>query len=215
MSDERVSLSTRRAYDAAADRYHELFHDELAGKPHDRDLLDAFASGLDGPSLVLDAGCGPCGHVGRYLFDKGLSVTAVDISDRCAQLAARHNPGIPVRVADLSALPFRDRTFDGILSWYSIIDTPKCFVGRIFREFHRTLKPGGVLLVVVKAGTDEGWTRDLVGVATEIYVTHFTGKELARAFVDAGFQLARLETRAPYAQEIEVDRIYAIGRRAR
>lgn len=215
MSDEPVSLSTRRAYNAAADRYHELFHDELAGKPHDRALLDAFSYGLDGRSLVLDAGCGPCGHVGRWLFDKGIRVTAVDISDRCAQLAREHNPGIPAHVADLAALPFRDRTFDGILSWYSIIDTPKRLVGRIFHEFHRTLKPGGVLLVVVKSGIDEGWTSELIGVATEIYVTLFTGNDLARAFADADLRLDRLETRAPYKHEIAVERIYALGRRGR
>lgn len=215
MSDEPVSLSTRRAYNAAADRYHELFHDELAGKPHERALLDAFASGLDGRSLVLDAGCGPCGHVGRWLFDKGIRVTAVDVSDRCAQLAAGHNPGIPVQVGDLSALPYRDRTFEGILSWYSIIDTPRPLVGRIFLELHRVLKPGGRLLVVVKAGTSEGWTTELLGVSTRIYLTLFTGNDLARAFVEADFRLDCLETRAPYAQEIEVDRIYALGRRGR
>jgi hypothetical protein len=47
---------TRRTYDLVGARYHELFHDELAGKPYDRALLEKFAMQCGPSAMVLDAG---------------------------------------------------------------------------------------------------------------------------------------------------------------
>lgn len=208
-----VSRATREAYDLAADRYHELFHDELTGKPRDVALLDAIAGRLGPRALVLDAGCGPCGHIGRHLSDAGLRVNGVDISPRCTAMAREHNPDTTFQVADLASLPFRDRAFDAVLSYYSIIDTPSHLVDGIFLEFHRVLRPAGTLLVVVKAGSGEGWVDELLGIRVKLYFTTFTADGLAGWFSRAGLALDSLETRTPYEQEIEADRIYAIGHR--
>jgi SAM-dependent methyltransferase len=167
---ETVNSKTREAYNLAAQRYHELFHDEMNQKEYDRNLLDRFANHFNKNSLICDAGCGPSGHIGRYVFDKGIPVIGVDIADRCIQLASENNPLMRFERCDMGVLPFDNGTFDGIIAYYSIIDTPKIHIGRFFREFHRVLRPGGRLLVAVKAGNNEGYLTELLGIETEIYI---------------------------------------------
>ncbi len=210
-SIEVINSKTRQAYNLAAQRYHELFHDEMNQKEYDRHLLDRFAQSFTKDSLVCDAGCGPSGHIGRYLFDQGIPVLGVDIADRCVELARANNPGMRFERCDMGELPFAEETFDGIIAYYSIIDTPKSQVDRFFREFQRVLKPGGRLLVAVKAGTTEGYLAELLGIETEIYFALFTQEEIRSYYEDHGFRLEFLEQRNPYDFEINAERIFAIG----
>lgn len=210
---ELVNSKTRRAYDLAAERYHELFHDELNTKEYDRAFLDRFASHFNKDSLVCDAGCGPSAHIGRYLFEKGIPVVGVDIAERCIELARQYNPGMVFQLGDMRSLPFGGETVDGVIAYYSIIDTPKKCVPGLFQEFHRVLTPGGRLLVTVKAGDAEGYVTELLGIETEIYVSLFTQDEI-RGYYEVGrFVIESLEQRNPYPEEISVDRIFAVGRK--
>jgi len=210
---EIINAKTRQAYNLAAQRYHDLFHGELARKEYDRNLLDSFAANFTKDSLVCDAGCGPSGHIGRYLFEKGLPVIGVDISDRCVELARRHNPDMRFERGDIGALDFTDEFLDGIVAYYSIIDTPRSHVGRLFNEFRRVLKPGGFLLVAVKAGDAEGYITELLGIETELFFSLFTQNEIRNYFEQGGFGIDFLEQRNPYDDEINVERIFAIGRK--
>jgi SAM-dependent methyltransferase len=210
---ESINAKTRQAYNLAAQRYHDLFHNEMNEKAYDRELLDSFADRFGENSVICDAGCGPSGHIGRYVADKGIRVVGVDISDKCVELARRHNPEMRFERGDIGNLWFDDGLFDGVISYYSIIDTPKRYVGRIFDEFHRVLKPNGTLLVAVKAGTTEGYLDDLLGIETEIYFALFTEKEITDYFEQAGFLLEFIETRNPYDFEISNERVFAIGKK--
>lgn len=210
---EIVHSKTRQAYNLAAQRYHDLFHNEMNEKEYDRNLLDAFAAKFTENSLVCDAGCGPSGHIGRYLFDQGINVVGVDISERCVDLARRNNPGMRFECGDLARLPFEGESLDGVLSYYSIIHTPKTHVGTLFSEFARVLKKGGSLLVAVKAGTGEGYLTDLLGIKTEVYFSLFTEEEVTRYFGQTGFVLESIEKRNPYGFEINNERIFAVGRK--
>jgi len=204
---------TRQAYNLAAQKYHDLFHNEINEKEYDRKLLDAFAKKFASGSRVLDAGCGPSAHIGRYLFDKGLNVVGVDISDRCVEIARGLNPGMSFKRQDIAGMSFRGDFFHGIVAYYSIIHTPKKRVGVLFDEFHRVLKPGGFLLVAVKAGTGEGFLPELLGIKADIYFSLFTESEIERYFEEAGFRLDFMERRNPYDFEIKNERIFAIGQK--
>ena len=210
---DSINLLTRQAYNLAAQKYHDLFHNEMNEKEYDRKLLDSFAARFNKDSLICDAGCGPSAHIGKYLFDKGIKVVGVDISEKCIELAKLNNPEMKFECADICNMPFDDNSFDGLISYYSIINTPKIYIPKIFSEFRRVLKPDGFLLVSVKAGTTEGYIDDLLGIKTKTYFSLFTQEEIVNYFSQAGFLLEFFDKRNPYDFEINNERIFAIGKK--
>ena len=211
MQLHKINESTITAYNKTAKKYHDSFKNELDQKQYDRLLLDKFAGMLPNNSLICDAGCGPSGHIGKYLFDKGHRITGIDFSPGCIEIARSYNPQIDFRVMDMMNTDFEDETFDGIISFYSIIYTPKNYVEKIFKEFNRILKKNGKLLVVVKKGNSEGIIDNDWYEGNKVYFTHFIEKEIESYFVKGNFRLDFLDTRQPYDFEINVERVYAIG----
>ena len=208
-----INLLTRQAYNLAAQKYHELFHNEMNEKEYDRKLLDSFAARFNKDSLICDAGCGPSAHIGKYLFDKGIKIVGVDISEECIELARLYNPKMKFECADIASMPFVNNSFDGLISYYSIINTPKIYISKIFSEFRRVLKPDGFLLVSVKSGTTEGYIDDLLGIKTQTYFSLFIQEEIVNNFSRAGFLLEFFDKRNPYDFEISNERIFAIGKK--
>jgi SAM-dependent methyltransferase len=98
---------------------------------------------------LLDAGCGPgTVTIGLAELVSPGSVTAVDVSagevekTRAALVAAGFN-NVHAEVADVRNLRFADRCFDALFSQAVLdyLDDPMVAL----REFHRVLKPGGVI----------------------------------------------------------------------
>ena len=81
----------------------------------------------------------------------------------------------------------------------------------MFQEFHRVLKTGGKLLVVVKEGDHEGFQEELLGFKTSIYFTLFKQEEIVEYYVENGFKILFDQKRSSYEDEISLSRIYAIG----
>ena len=210
---QSINSLTQQAYNLAAQKYHDLFHNEMSEKEYDRNLLDSFAARFSKDSLICDAGCGPSAHIGRYLFDKGMKVIGVDISEKCIELAQNYNQDMKFECADIGKMPFGGNSFDGLISYYSIINTPKIYINKLFDEFHRVLATNGYLLVAVKAGTTEGYIEDLLGIKTKSYFTLFTTEEIVDYFSKAGFLLEFFDKRNPYDFEILNERIFAIGKK--
>jgi SAM-dependent methyltransferase len=213
LSFDRANELARQAYNQVAANYHALFHDELDGKPYDQELLVDFIRKLEPKSWILDAGCGPSGHVGGFLLGNGFPILGADISEACVALAKEHNPGLHYVQSDMSDLPLGDASMGGVISYYTIIHCPKRLVPAFFDEFHRVLKPGGCLLIAVKAGTQEALQHEVLGVETEIWFSLFSEAEIRDSMLQAGFAIEFLERRDPYRFEIENARIFAIGRK--
>jgi len=88
---------------------------------------------------VLDAGCGRRARV--VMRGRVSMVVGVDVSEQISS-----NLGIDVAVrADLSRLPFRNNTFDVIVSWMVVehLDNPQA----CFAEFGRVCKDGGLVVL--------------------------------------------------------------------
>jgi len=211
MNIKQISDLTRIAYNACAQKYHDLFKDELEIKSCDRRILDEFADYFKEKQIVYDMGCGPSGQIGYYVHSKGIKVIGVDICDKCVEVARNYHPSMKFERRDITNLSLKDRSIDGIISYYSIIHTPKKYVDKIFREFRSVLKKRGKLLITVKEGTLEGMVNNFLECGTQIYFTHFTKNEIRNYFERNGFKILLLEKRVPYEEEIALNRIYALG----
>lgn len=106
-------------------------------------------AGIDGSMRVLDAGSG-LGGPARYLAETfGCQVVGVDLTPSFVRLAeyltARTGLSERVRyeVGDLAALPFADGEFDVVWTQHVVMNIPER--ARVYREFHRVLRPGGKL----------------------------------------------------------------------
>ena len=99
-------------------------------------------SGLHG----LDIGCGE-GHNTRLLAKAGAKVTAIDVAEvfiSHAIASEEDTPlGIAYQLADGTALPFDDNSFDFATAFMSLMDMPEQDKG--LSEAARVIKPGGFL----------------------------------------------------------------------
>ena len=58
----QINEATRKSFNLVAEKYYELFKDEMKQKECDRIILDKFAGDFGSGSIVCDVGCGP-GHI--------------------------------------------------------------------------------------------------------------------------------------------------------
>lgn len=207
----KITEQTKNHYDRIADKYVELFKDEIENKGYDRKLLDDFANSLPKSSLVCDVGCGAAGHIGRYLFDKGFKVHGIDISEKSIEAARRLNPKMKFSVMDMCNLQFPDESIDGMVGFYSIIHIPKDYIKLAFKEFNRVLKKGGILLLAVHKGDSEEVIKEALGEKTSLFISKFNETELIEYMTKSGFGFKFIETRQPYDFEVKTERIYALG----
>jgi SAM-dependent methyltransferase len=100
------------------------------------------------PARIVDLGCGHGRHSGP-LRRSGYDVTGVDISERCLRIARTRFPELPVVGADITALPFRDGSFDGAFSIYSSIGVHRPNARVALSEAFRVCRRGATLVVDV------------------------------------------------------------------
>jgi len=95
-----ITAKLQADYDPVAEEYAEKFFHELQHKPFDRELLDRFATRVQGLGPVCDLGCGP-GQIARYLHERGVDAFGVDLSPAMVEVAQRLNPGIHFEQGDM------------------------------------------------------------------------------------------------------------------
>jgi SAM-dependent methyltransferase len=100
---------------------------------------------------VLDAGCA-AGRHSLYLQNRGLTVTAIDVSQKMVELA-RERGVKDVRIVDIcSRLPFRGGEFDTVILFGNNLGlggTVSRF-RRMLRELHRITLPQGRILATTR-----------------------------------------------------------------
>lgn len=141
----------------------------------EHDLILSMLPPVEG-KRVLDVGCGD-GELTQKLAERGADVIGADANPDMIAAAQRRNAGT-YQVADATALPFDDETFDVVtaVTVLCVCDDPKILVG----EMARVLKPGG-RLVIGELGKWSLWalSRRLRGLAnnrmwrdTRFFSTH-------------------------------------------
>lgn len=145
-------------------------------------LLDLLLSAGPGPE-VLNGGAGQ-GTLTRKLDALGFEVTSTDVSPESVELLRHEAPGEIVE-ADVTALPFRDASFDAAVLGEVLehIEDDR----RALTEIARVLRRDGVLALSVPAnpnlfGPSDSWAG---------HVRRYTRPELLEACAAAGFTVRR------------------------
>jgi SAM-dependent methyltransferase len=124
-------------------------------------VIDDFLSRLKAGGSVLELGSGT-GQAAAYVADHGYSVTAIDLSPANVDLARER--GIDAKVADFTDPAFDIGEFDGVFAMNSLLHVPKQLISDTIGHMRRSLRTGGIGLVVVWGGynhegtIEEEWT---------------------------------------------------------
>ncbi len=212
-----IQDSTRASYDAVAAAYAEALSDELERKPLDRALLTAFAEQVREvgrrESRVWDVGCGP-GHVTAFLAGLGLRAAGVDLSGEMAGQAAKRHPDLVFSTGSMTALPAADASWDGLVSFYSLIHMiDDADLRAALAEFRRVLVGGGLLLLAVHAGEETRHLAEWFGAEVNVSFRFFDPAWLSAELERAGFAVESLTRRQPYpGAEVATPRAYILAR---
>lgn len=200
-------------YDRVARTYAEKFNNELAAKPLDRGLLDAFADLVGSKGRVIDMGCGP-GQIAAYLAGRGVRAEGVDISPEMVAMARELHPGLVFRVGDMLALEEPDSSIAGIAAFYAIVHLEPSEVVMATREWWRVLAPGGWLLVTFHIGSGRLHRDEFLGEQVQIDFQFHERLAVEAALEQVGFRLdACLERHGHPEIEYPSLRAYLLARK--
>ncbi|MDP2947433.1 MAG: class I SAM-dependent methyltransferase, partial [Nanoarchaeota archaeon] len=96
--------------------------------------------------FILDVGCG-CGHDAEYFEKMGAMISGIDISEKEIEIAKSKTKGNFI-VGKMNNLPYKDNTFDIVLSVYSLQSSEN--VTGAINEMIRVAKPGAQILILTK-----------------------------------------------------------------
>lgn len=136
-------------------------------EPYANDIAQRIPA-RDGIS-VLETACGT-GIVTAKLRERlpaGARLVATDLNEGMIKFAQqkRGAPGIEWQMADMTALPFPDQSFDYVVCQYGVMFLPDKTAG--MREAYRVLKPGGKFIFNI---WDSLRTNDLSRVVNDVVV---------------------------------------------
>lgn len=158
-------------------------------------------------SRVLDAGCG-LGVTLRFLTEeRGLDGVGVDGSHSMLRAAADHAGDRPLVCAALESLPFTEGCFDGVVCECVLSQTS---VATVLAEFHRVLRPEGLLLITDlyrRTSCGEPSDRDVYSDSDCLASKERTRYLLSRA----GFDVVHWEDRTRDLRQLAAQLIMASG----
>lgn len=176
--------ATTTAYSARAAEYVELLGSMSSVHPSDRQIIDTWATQIDGE--ILDAGCGP-GHWTNHLNELGCDARGIDLVPSFLEHARSSYPGIRFDLGSIDHVDAANGSLGGILSWFSTIHHEPHAIITPFSEFARVLRPGAQLALGFFSGAS---IEPFDHVVTRAY--RWPAEELVDRLEAAGF--SALET---------------------
>jgi ubiquinone/menaquinone biosynthesis C-methylase UbiE len=185
------------SYDQVAADYTARIADELAGKPLDRAMLQAFAEQAGALGPLADIGCGP-GHVAAFLAASGAQVQGIDLSEGMIAQAQRRYPSLTFCQGDMRALGGADARYGGVAAFYSIIHLAEDDLLPTFQEWWRVLRPSGMVLAAFHIGEqvvhlDTWWDQPV-----DLDFRFLSIEQVTGALAHAQFTIEAVLQRAPY-----------------
>jgi SAM-dependent methyltransferase len=192
-TSEGAKRIVREGYDAVSRAY---VDDEGADRTDERRRwLAPLLTELPPGANVVDLGCG-AGVPATKILAERFRVTGVDISPVQIERARRLVPDASFLVGDMTTVDFEPESLDAVVSLYAVIHVPLAEQPRLFERIHRWLRPGGLLLAIVGAGTYTGTEDDWLAPGVRMYWSHADEKTY-RAWLEALGFIVRDRTFVP------------------
>ncbi|NMC61142.1 MAG: class I SAM-dependent methyltransferase [Candidatus Methanofastidiosa archaeon] len=136
-------MDKRRFYDSLSHEYDTRYSDNLNKKMRmeEEKILKDLQRGLS-----LDIGCGT-GYHSKILKNNGHDVVSADISFEMVKKAKNNKAGKYYLVADIEKLPFKQNTFDNVISIFGALNHAN--ISNFKESLDYCLKKGGYLIFTV------------------------------------------------------------------
>lgn len=130
-------------------------------------------------SQVLEVACNQGTSAIELVKKYGVELTAIDLDEQALEIAKTNaiNKGVSEKIefllADARELPFADNTFDVVINEAMLTMLTQSDKEKAIREYHRVLKPGGVLLthdVMLRTTDEAGQSKTKQEVSRAIFV---------------------------------------------
>ena len=169
-------------------------------------LLDKLEPG----AFVLDLGCGS-GDPADIEIAKEYEVTGVDISETQIRLAWRNVPDGDFVRGDLGSVEFPARSFDAVVSFYTLEHIPRKEHKTVLGRIYRWLKPGGYVLLSIEAGDFD----DEVGewLSVPMFISCYDPETMKQMVIEAGFELLEAVIETQMEKDNEVPFLWLLGQK--
>jgi len=152
---EEYRVEIQRHYDGPAGAFLVAGSYISGHAPLAKRLFRPGAFDLAGAKRILDAGCG-AGQFTEIVLehcDPDASITCFDLSFEMLRRGRKRIPSCRPRpaAADITRLPYRDGSFDGVICGWVLEHLPDPRIG--LSEIARVLEPGGRLLILTTETT--------------------------------------------------------------
>lgn len=139
---------------------------------------------------VLDIGCG-VGNFHSLLAPKFHSLTGVDVSSACIEVAMARNPSLLYKVYEGDRLPFERESFDMTITICVMHHVPPTNWVRFVGEIRRVLRTGGFALVFEHNPRNPLTQRVVNNCAFDEDAVLMLSEETEQLFANAGFREVR------------------------
>jgi SAM-dependent methyltransferase len=144
---QAADVTMRQGWEAEAQNWAHFARTPGSDRSHEHINLPALLDLLPPPGpRTLDLACGE-GRLGRLLQSRGYRVAGVDAAPTMVRLAVTHQAPEPAVLADSSALPFDDETFDLVIAYMCLRDIDD--MPQAVREATRVLRRSGRLCAAI------------------------------------------------------------------
>ncbi len=201
------------AFAAVAVPYAEALTGELEQLPFERWLLQRVVDEAEaGP--IVEVGCGP-GHVTAWLAEHGADAQGLDLTPDMVREAQDRFPQLTFTVGDLRTL-MRPAAGDGwaaVLAWYSLIYLAPSELPSAVAALARPLRPGGLLVLALHAGTGLRTADAWFDQPVELEVVLHEHEAVRKVVEAAGLVDVEWFVRGPVATRDETfPRLYVLAR---
>ncbi|MDD5194087.1 MAG: class I SAM-dependent methyltransferase [Candidatus Omnitrophica bacterium] len=144
---QNITSETKKAWELNWSNIEQREITEIFNYPRVKKQIEIYLTYLPKNGLVLEAGCG-LGQWARYLSDRGYKMIGIDYNYKTIEKAKNFNQDLPLGVADVSKLPFLDKSITAYLSFGVIehfIEGPDASL----QEAYRVLEEKGIAIITV------------------------------------------------------------------